>query len=209
MAQRRINKELKSLIDECPIGYNARLERSDWFHWKAAIQGPDGSDYEGGIFYLEVHLSHDYPFKPPRVHFTTRILHPNVTTDGLLSLDYAKEWTPAWTVSKLLLTIGVMLSEPNPHDPLNVDLSDLYFNDRQAYHEKVRKHTKEHAIQGGHDHSLITQRMPPRLCTLTGLCRITIRNRLRENNPAKISHNIKLLPLPTRIKDFLLMIYLL
>ncbi len=156
-------------------------------------------------------VSNDYPFKPPRVHFRTPILHPNVHSKsgvGYLSLDYAKNWSPAWTISKLLLAIRLILSDPNPNDPLNSELTELYLKDRETYHKQVRKHTEEHAIKKKQDYCLITfQRQPSQLSPLTGLCRIAIRNRLRENNPAEANHNIKLLPLPTRIKQFLLVSY--
>ncbi len=212
MAVRRIKSELKNLINECPIGYNAEpLSEDNLFHWQAAILGPDGSDYQGGIFYLEVKFPNDYPFKPPRVHFLTPILHPNVHSKsgvGYLSLDYAKNWSPAWTISKLLFAIRLILSEPNPNDPLNSELAELYLKDRETYHEQVRKHTETHAIKKKQEYCLITfQKQPSRLSPLTGLCRIAIKNRLRQNNPAEVNHNIKLLPLPTRIKQFLLTSY--
>ncbi|GBC31053.2 ubiquitin-conjugating enzyme E2 [Rhizophagus irregularis DAOM 181602=DAOM 197198] len=38
-----------------------------------------------GILYLDIRLASDYPFKPPKVKFTTRIYHPNITDSGILS----------------------------------------------------------------------------------------------------------------------------
>ncbi|PKB98905.1 hypothetical protein RhiirA5_463337, partial [Rhizophagus irregularis] len=35
-----------------------------------------------GILYLDIRLASDYPFKPPKVKFTTRIYHPNITDSG-------------------------------------------------------------------------------------------------------------------------------
>ena len=158
MALKRINKELQDLGRDPPAQCSAGPVGEDMFHWQvhwslaannqtlpnitmnhwqATIMGPPDSPYQGGVFFLTIHFPTDYPFKPPKVAFTTKIYHPNINTNGSICLDilrsviisssslnslgeilYRSQWSPALTISKVLLSICSLLCDPNPDDPL-------------------------------------------------------------------------------------------
>lgn len=147
---RRIKKELADLQQDPPANCSAGPvdEAKDITVWTATIMGPDDSPYAGGLFYLNVTFPEGYPFDPPKVSFRTRIYHPNINSRGGICLDILKDqWTPALTISKVLLSICALMTEPNPDDPLVGDIADLYVNDREAYNERARLYTQQYAMQ--------------------------------------------------------------
>ncbi len=79
----RLQKELKNLKDEQLVGISAMPpDQYDLSSWEAVIHGPSDSPFDGGIFHLNVDFPTDYPFKPPRVRFRTKIYHPNINENG-------------------------------------------------------------------------------------------------------------------------------
>jgi len=71
------------------------------------------SPYSGGVFFLAIHFPTDYPFKPPKVNFTTRIYHPNINSNGSICLDILRDqWSPALTISKGTPSMNLQLCLP-------------------------------------------------------------------------------------------------
>ncbi|KFO37157.1 Ubiquitin-conjugating enzyme E2 D1 [Fukomys damarensis] len=117
------------------------------FHWQATIMGPPDSAYQGGVFFLTVHFPTDYPFKPPKIAFTTKIYHPNINSNGSICLDILRsQWSPALTVSKVLLSICSLLCDPNPDDPLVPDIAQIYKSDKEKYNRHAREWTQKYAM---------------------------------------------------------------
>ena len=134
MALRRLQKELNDIVKDPPANCSAGPVGEDLFHWKATIMGPSETPYQGGVFYLDIYFPTDYPFKPMKINFTTKIYHPNIDSSGNICLDILKNnWSPALTISKVLLSICSLLDEPNPDDPLVVDIAKLYKNNRNKF----------------------------------------------------------------------------
>jgi ubiquitin-conjugating enzyme E2 D/E len=146
MSTRRITKEIQDLKKDAPENCSAGPRGENIYLWDAVIMGPSETPYAGGLFNLEIYFPSDYPFKPPKVVFTTRIYHPNISTNGAICLDILKDqWSPALTVSKVLLSICSLLSDPNPKDPLMPEIADEYMKDKQLYETNARMWTNKYA----------------------------------------------------------------
>ena len=142
----RLNKELEEIIKNPPTNCNAGMVEDDIFHWNATIIGPESTPYHGGIFKLRINFPQDYPFKPPIVIFITKIYHCNINMSGSICLDILKEnWSPALTISKILLSICSLMDDQNPDDPLNNEAAQIYLNNKEEFNKIAKDYTLKYS----------------------------------------------------------------
>ena len=147
MALKRISKELSELGRDPPAQCSAGPVGDDMFHWQATIMGPPDSPYQNGVFFLAIQFPTDYPFRPPKVAFTTKIYHPNINSNGSICLDILRsQWSPALTISKVLLSICSLLCDPNPDDPLVPEIARIYKTDRAKYKKIAEEWTQKYSM---------------------------------------------------------------
>jgi len=106
-AEKRLLKDLKRLQEQGEdAGVTATPSGDSLFNWTATIFGPDDTEWEGGIFNLVLDFSEDYPNKPPKVKFVTKMFHPNIYNDGSICLDILQNmWSPVYDISSILTSI--------------------------------------------------------------------------------------------------------
>jgi ubiquitin-conjugating enzyme E2 D len=144
----RLKNELKELETNPPTNCSAGIIDDDMYKWQATILGPDDTPYVGGIFNLLIQFPTDYPFKPPKVSFITKIYHCNINSNGSICLDILKDqWSPALTISKVLLSICSLMGDPNPNDPLMIDIADQYINNNEEFINMAKTYTLQYASE--------------------------------------------------------------
>lgn len=138
----RLTKEAFLMKKEYIDNVSVDSKDGSLYEYDATIIGPIGTPYEGGIFKLSISITKDYPFKPPLVVFNTKIYHPNINSTGSICLDILKtNWTPALTISKILISICSLLSEPNPNDPLVPEIANLLKTNPEQYLRTAKEWT--------------------------------------------------------------------
>ena len=159
-ALKRILKELNNMNENKEEGICAGPEdKLDMFTWTAKIIGPENTPYEGGIFKLRIKFPKDYPFKPPRVNFKTKIYHPNVLINnacpdpncpfygfGITCLDILHDsWLPNITIIKILKELQNLLKNPYLEKPMEKDIAKQYIENKREFETTAREWTKKYA----------------------------------------------------------------
>lgn len=147
MAKRRLLKELNDQESCSIVGISAgpRAE-GELFDWKATIFGPEDSPYQGGLFFLSLSFPCDYPFKPPRCLFDTKVYHPNIAENGYVCIWELENWSPACTVTKLLLAVYRLLGSPDPLYCLMPSIATVYKANHRQFEDTACEWTHKYAM---------------------------------------------------------------
>lgn len=144
----RIKKEFEDfsktvilpLIQSEKANIKVNIINNDFRHWKGYIDGPKDTPYEGGLFQVDIILPPEYPYKPPKMKFDTKIWHPNISSQtGAICLDILKdEWSPALTIRTALLSLQALLCAAEPDDPQDAVVASEYKQDRKKFNHHAK-----------------------------------------------------------------------
>ena len=144
----RVMKEYNDLNkDKKNNAVLVKMVGEDIHHWKGTIKGPIDTCYQGGIFEIDIIIPPDYPFKPPKMKFDTKIWHPNISSvTGAICLDILKnEWTPALTIRTALLSLQALMCAPVPEDPQDAVVAKQYMSDINLFYQTAKQWVQEYA----------------------------------------------------------------
>ena len=133
-----------------PPGCKVTLaDENDMTTWEAMMDGPSDSPYAGGHFKLVITLPSEYPFKPPKVAFKTKIYHPNVMNDDsgsmCLGMLRADEWKPPNKIADVLRLVRTVLSAPQPDDAVEQKIAKEFKDERKLFDKNAKDWVSRYA----------------------------------------------------------------
>ncbi|SCU92225.1 LADA_0F15258g1_1 [Lachancea dasiensis] len=169
---KRVMKELQGIKDDPEARVGLQLVNEDDIHLlKGSFLGPPGTPYENGKFVVDIEVPMEYPFKPPKMKFDTKVYHPNVSSvTGAICLDILKNaWSPVITLKSALISLQALLQSPEPNDPQDAEVAQHYIRDRESFNKTATFWTKTYAPLDGD-----TQSAPVDQVALYGLNRVLV-----------------------------------
>ena len=110
------------------------------------LEGPINSNYENGLFFFKmIWNNYNYPFEAPKFYFITKIFHPNVGEDGLVSYIDDTYWTPALRNRTVILSIQSLLESPSLDVFMNQEAAKLYKENKNIYDDTVKDYVNKYA----------------------------------------------------------------
>lgn len=139
-------KELQDLKKGGPKYFrDVVVDEQNIFQWTGLLV-PEAYPYNKGAFRIEIIFPAEYPFKPPKITFKTRIYHPNVDEKGQICLPIVavENWKPATKTEQVVQALVSLINEPEPDHPLRGDLAEEYTKDRKKFFKNAEDHTKKY-----------------------------------------------------------------
>lgn len=141
---KRLQSELMQLMMNAPPGISAFPDSDgNLLVWRATIEGPSDTYYDGMKFRISLEFPEDYPYTAPVVKFVSPMWHPNVDMAGNICLDILKErWSAVLNVQSVLLSLQSLLGEPNNSSPLNAQAAQLW-DEPEEYQKLLHQRCQE------------------------------------------------------------------
>jgi len=141
----RVARDVRDLVKSPPEGVRLVVDEESGMPGSLAeivaeIEGPEDTPYHTRYFQLKLVLSTDFPSKPPRGYFLTKIYHPNVdpTTGAICVNTLKKDWTPTTSLSHVLTVIRCLLIVPFPESSLNDEAGKNFMESYDEYAKRAR-----------------------------------------------------------------------
>lgn len=144
-ASRRIQKELNDIRSAGIKSFrDVNVGDNNILYWTGLIV-PENPPFNKGAFRIEITFPAEYPFKPPKISFKTKIYHPNVDEKGQVCLPIisAENWKPATKTDQVIQALIQLVNDPEPDHPLRADLAEEYTKDKKRFFKNAEDYTKK------------------------------------------------------------------
>ncbi|XP_020511518.1 ubiquitin-conjugating enzyme E2 L3a [Labrus bergylta] len=146
-SSKRLGKELEDIRKSgLKCFRNIQVDETNILHWQGLLL-PDCSPYDKGAFRIDINFPSEYPFKPPKVNFKTKIYHPNIDEKGQVCLPMitVENWKPATRAYQVIQNLVGLINTPEPEHPLRADLAEEYTKDRAKFMKNAEEFTRKHS----------------------------------------------------------------
>ena len=146
LSNERAWKYIQKELNDCLFENGFQIINLDIGTIVGVLEGPIDTNYEKGFFFFKIKWDiNSYPFESPKFYFITKIFHPNVGEDGLVSFIGDGEWTPALRSRTVILYVQSLLGSPNLEDFLNQEAAKLYEENKNLYDNTVKEYVNKYA----------------------------------------------------------------
>ncbi|XP_042296626.1 ubiquitin/ISG15-conjugating enzyme E2 L6 isoform X2 [Sceloporus undulatus] len=141
---RRLAKELDEIKRKGGRCFqDIEADKTNIMLWKGLLV-PDNPPYNQGAFQIEITFPGEYPLKPPKVTFKTKIYHPNVDEMGEVCLPIISDvnWKPYTKIDQVIQALIALVNNPEPDYPLRPNLAKEFTKDRESFLANAEEHTR-------------------------------------------------------------------
>ncbi|OQV22633.1 putative Ubiquitin-conjugating enzyme E2 L3 [Hypsibius exemplaris] len=147
MAAKRVNKELQDLKNS-KMFPNIKVDEQNIFKWQVLLV-PEHPPYNKGAFLVNIVIPDNYPFRPPKINFGTKIYHPNITEHGHVCHPiYGSQWSPSLRIEQVIQALLDLISTPEPNRQCctcRADLIEEFTKDKEKFMKNAEEFTIKHA----------------------------------------------------------------
>ncbi|KAH7936221.1 ubiquitin-conjugating enzyme E2 Z [Rhipicephalus sanguineus] len=146
----RVKRDMADFAAYPPPGVYIAAADNDIANIDAMVIGPRDTPYEGAFFRFLIVFPTTYPIEPPRVRFLTtdtgRVqMHPNLDKNGDVTLSLVSTWSPAQSLSSLLVSLRSMFTADPLYDAPHAVRGQLEYS-AECYRQFVRHESVRVAV---------------------------------------------------------------
>eukprot|EP01031_Cornospumella_fuschlensis_P037371 gene37371-45380_t len=154
ISAQRLNRDVLELFSgsfDCTASHLTVLQTADCLNELGSIslevrvfEGP----YQGGCFSFCFHIPTNYPFSPVSIWAVNPIWHPNIDLrTGKVALPL--EWSPVLTLKTCAIAVQMLMLEPSPDNPLNLEAYSSFIRSSDEFLDHVQGSIYDGGVRGG------------------------------------------------------------